>query len=249
MARMTTARKLLLGLLGGGGAAFSPLTIPGLAVWLDASDASTLFQASNGTTPATADGDVVGYWGDKSSNGRHPIQATTANKPLLKLATQNGRNVVRFDGIDDYLQVAFAALPQPNTVFLVLKSSGAAFRRFTDGTAAGDRCVIFYDTGPGALAMFSGTTVSVPAVSVANCSLLTVLFSGANSTTRANGILAASGNTGTNSLGGLTLAIDYNLVSYPANVDFSELIIVNGAITDANRNAVEQYLVSKWGIV
>jgi hypothetical protein len=239
--------RLLLTVLGGGG--FSPLTIPGLALWLDASDASTLFQSHDGTTPAVADGDVVGYWGDKSSNGRNPIQATTANKPLLKLATQNGRNVVRFDGINDYLQVAFAALPQPNTVFLVFKSTGALFRRFTDGTGAGDRCVIFFDSAFPNYAMFAGTSVQIPGVSAANWNLFTVLFNGASSTARVNRALAASGDTGLNSLGGLTLAIDINLSSYPAAVDFSELIIVNGAITDANRNAVEQYLVSKWGIV
>jgi hypothetical protein len=95
---------LLLGLLGGGGAAaFSPADIAGLALWLDASDASTLFQASDGTTPAVADGDVVGYWGDKSSAGNVVTQPTTANKPLLKLAVQNGRAVIRFDGADDVL--------------------------------------------------------------------------------------------------------------------------------------------------
>ncbi len=44
--------------------------ITGLALWLDASDAATLFQASDGTTPATANDDPVGYWGDKSGNGR-----------------------------------------------------------------------------------------------------------------------------------------------------------------------------------
>jgi hypothetical protein len=122
-----TARKLLLGLLGGS-SSFSPLSIPGLALWLDASDASTLFQASDGTTPATADGDVVGYWGDKSGSGRHVTQGTTANKPTLQTAEQNGRNVVQFDG-NDYLlrSVTGSDILSANAAHfvVVMKQSGA----------------------------------------------------------------------------------------------------------------------------
>lgn len=101
---MNAAKLLLLNVLGGGSAPFSPLSIPGLALWLDASDSATLFQDSAGTTPATADNDVVGRMNDKSGGGRHFTQATTPNKPILKLATKSGRSVLRFDGTDDYLQ-------------------------------------------------------------------------------------------------------------------------------------------------
>ena len=41
---------------------FTPASISGLQLWLDASDSGTLFQNSNGTTAAAADGDPVGYW-------------------------------------------------------------------------------------------------------------------------------------------------------------------------------------------
>ena len=51
--------------------------------WYDPSDLSTLFQSSDGTT-AVAVGDPVGYIADKSGNGNHAIQATSAKRPILR---------------------------------------------------------------------------------------------------------------------------------------------------------------------
>ena len=74
-----------------------PLTIPGLQFWFD-SEVGT-FQDSSFATPADSDGDVVGGWRDQSGNGYDVIQATTANKPFLKLIqTPNGNNSIFYDG-------------------------------------------------------------------------------------------------------------------------------------------------------
>jgi len=62
-----------------GGTSINPLTLSP-ALWLDASDASTLFQATTGSVPAAADGDAVGYWLDKSGNNRHASQTSGSNK-------------------------------------------------------------------------------------------------------------------------------------------------------------------------
>ena len=83
---------------------FNPASISGLQLWLDASDSSTLFRNSNGTTAATADGDPVGYWADKSGNGRAVTQTDGTKKPALKLAVKNNRNVIRLDGVNDFMQ-------------------------------------------------------------------------------------------------------------------------------------------------
>jgi hypothetical protein len=62
-------------------------------MWYDVSDLSTLFEDAAGTTPATVNG-VVGLMLDKSGNGNHASQATTASKPTLrgtpKAASMNG---------------------------------------------------------------------------------------------------------------------------------------------------------------
>jgi len=63
------------------------------ALWLDANDSSTLFDAtSGGSTPSN--GGTVRRWEDKSTNGRHVTEAT--NAPTRQTGVQNSRDVVRF---------------------------------------------------------------------------------------------------------------------------------------------------------
>jgi hypothetical protein len=53
-----------------------------LNIWLDASDAATLFQDSAGTVPASGNGNPVARWLDKSGGGRHFTQSTAASAPI-----------------------------------------------------------------------------------------------------------------------------------------------------------------------
>lgn len=113
---------MALPLLGAGLAVdvlpFTPASISGLQLWLDASDSGTLFQNSNGTTAATADGDPVGYWGDKSGNGRHAKQNDGARKTSLKI---DSRRSVQFNGTNAYLYLLNMPLTK-TSVFAVVDS-------------------------------------------------------------------------------------------------------------------------------
>ncbi len=87
---------------GGGG--YSPLALFAAGEkggWYDPSDPSTMFKDTAGTIPVTADGDRVARINDKSGNGNHATQATTAARPLYK--TSGGLSWLLFDGIDDFL--------------------------------------------------------------------------------------------------------------------------------------------------
>lgn len=81
------------GPLAGGGGAFSPLYVSGLKLWLDFSDASTLFTDTARTTPVSADGDLVAGVADKSGNGYH---ATSAYKPYYYTGVKNGLSALQF---------------------------------------------------------------------------------------------------------------------------------------------------------
>jgi hypothetical protein len=85
---------------------FTPRSISGLALWLDASDASTLFQDAAATTPATETDNPVGAWLDKSGNGRHVTQATAGSRPTISATKQNGRNALAFNGSSQSLSIA-----------------------------------------------------------------------------------------------------------------------------------------------
>lgn len=81
-----------------------------LAVWLDASDASTI----------TSSGGLVSEWRDKSGNARHAVQATSSSRPTL-----NGSAI----SISDYTRfmtgaMAAGTLPTSIQVTVVFTASG-----------------------------------------------------------------------------------------------------------------------------
>lgn len=75
---------------GGGAAAFSPASITGLQLWLDASQITGL-----------NDGDAVATWPDLSGNARDYTQGTASKRPTYKTSIRGALPVVRFDGLDD----------------------------------------------------------------------------------------------------------------------------------------------------
>lgn len=108
----------------------SPADITGLALWFDADDASTLFQDSALTTPASSDNDPVGGWKDKSGNLYHGLQATSGKRPLLKLNRLGGKPTILFDGTDDFLNLTTALTLVKNVsgltvISIVKKTSGS----------------------------------------------------------------------------------------------------------------------------
>jgi len=111
---------LLLALPGIG----DPTDLPGNVLWLDGDDVDGDF---------TSGGSFVGgtTWVDKSSAGNaDAAQATAARRPAVVAGALGGRSVVRFDGNNDFMDVATAAAGMLNgvagaTVFGVVMSSGA----------------------------------------------------------------------------------------------------------------------------
>jgi hypothetical protein len=242
-----TARKLLLTVLGGGG--FSPRSIPGLALWLDASDAGTLFQDDAGTTPAVANDAVVGRWADKSGNARHATQGTTADKPLLKLAQQNGKSALQFDSTSDYLDTAdFGAdYAQPTTYFIVC-SLPTDQEHITDGVGAAKRQAFYSSSGFATLyagAVLGTTPTALPfAVSVWTC-----VFNGAASSLRRNGaLLGVVGDAGAQVVRQIRIgARQDKLAPWFYGGVLCEMVVVAGSVTDGLRGSMEAYLTTKWG--
>lgn len=81
---MSVSRRLLAA-----GVPFSPADLSP-ELWLDASDTATITSSSGS----------VSQWNDKSSNGRNVTQGTGGAQPTTGSFTQNGLNVLSFDGGD-----------------------------------------------------------------------------------------------------------------------------------------------------
>ncbi len=106
------------------GTAFSPLSIPGSVLWLDATDEDTI----------TKDGsDFVSNWADKSGAGNDMTQPTATNQPLFLSSGINGLPVIEFDGSNDFLNGTNAIANLPGT--------GSAFTLFFVARADSDLTV------------------------------------------------------------------------------------------------------------
>lgn len=106
---------------------YPQLTIPGLVMWIDASNIKSVFQNSDGTTTAN-DESPVGYVTDLSGNENHAIQSTGAAMPTFKVGDQNGRPGLYFDGSDDFLTSTISGFQSLSgvTVLQVIKPVLAA---------------------------------------------------------------------------------------------------------------------------
>src|SRR5690349_20001558 len=94
---MRRRRALRVPLISGGASeAFSPRSLSA-ALWLEASDLTTLFQNIAGSTPVSADGQTVGAWNDKSGAGFN-ISAAADDSSLPIWNLNAGLSYVSFNG-------------------------------------------------------------------------------------------------------------------------------------------------------
>ena len=97
----------------------------GLLLWLDAGDASTLYQDTAMTTAAMS-GDPVALWADKSGNDYHAVQADPAFAPLANATGMNGAPTISFSGVDgDGMTINDGlTLNRPYSAFIVNQYTG-----------------------------------------------------------------------------------------------------------------------------
>ncbi len=73
--------------------AFTPRSLPGCALWLDASHLDVPENSS------------LALWPDLSGKDHQARQPVPAKQPLFQTHRQNGRPAVYFDGVDDYMAI------------------------------------------------------------------------------------------------------------------------------------------------
>jgi hypothetical protein len=256
-------------------ALWTPEQLTDLAVWLDASDETTVTQAAG----------VVSQWNDKSAN-LFTFQNPTAPSAPSVGALLNGNPVIDFDGTDDVLvsqqaaaQFAFLNELTPVHLFCVFKPgngadvnalmgivntgrNSSATRGYSfnfDDRAAQSRnnaILSFISGGPGPTAPIDATFLdTAPANTYTLAAVRTDVDAVAaqRSSLWVNGEATArqtNAKTETMTLGNpvhpLTLGAMGDL-SFFFEGQIAEIIIVDGDLTDAERNRVEGYLAWKWG--
>lgn len=115
--------------MSSGSAAFSPASLP-IEAWWDASDLSTIFTTSAGSTPSAIN-DPIGRIEDKSGNARHLVQGTAGSRPTLQATGMD------FDGTDDGLATASGQTWAATTdIWLVMDAEADQFITLWDATNA-----------------------------------------------------------------------------------------------------------------
>lgn len=234
-------------------------SISGLQLWLDAADAATLFDATTGGSLVAADGGVA-RWEDKSGNGRHATQETIENRPARKTAVQGGKDVLRFDGGNNFLE-GFSTPAGGNTrsVFAVAKLNTSFGEMFQIGKGAGTGFLIRAGSFSGTF--FAGGDITANNLTVPNTTLpiSTTFLAALIQQTRTS--VTYYFNTTNYSLNGTLSSFNMPNAGYfvgkgrtatadltPWTGDIAELIVYDSALSDADRSAVESYLMAKWGI-
>lgn len=238
---------------------FSPLDISGCIQWCDASDFTTMFDATSGGSN-TADGAAVRRWEDKSGSNYHFIEQSSSAAAIRQAGAVNSLDVLEFSGGNEGYIAAISENLTAATVFVAIDatSRGAFARYFSMSTAAVDYSL------PGGFIPLLSNNSSTNVSSYSNPAFAaTATFptgSAAVLTSRHTGSVSSiyvSGQAGTD--GSFTLnktftrfGIGYS-VGDPSNPEIfagnlMEVIVYSSSLSNGDREAVENYLGAKWGI-
>lgn len=238
---------------------FHPSQLSNLELWLDSTATGSLFQDSGcSTTPATVAMDPVGCWQDQSGSGNHAIQGTGGNQPQI------GTTGIRFDGIDDILDVTSKSYVTASDLSLFI-----FYEADTQSNNGGSCCrpIVSFVTGSTGLYAWLGMTRG-------NLTPANNLFHGWSGaglsyipTSPGDQIILSGTHDGTNALWnaysfgvqrvtnqaiasftGTTLGIggDPNNAARRVAGEIYEVVIVENIVSTAERQNMEGYLACKY---
>jgi hypothetical protein len=251
---------------------WTPADLDGLALWLDAADAGTLWEDTAGTVAATNNGRVA-RWDDKSGNGYNAISPDSEREPRKKISAFATASVLVTDG-NDRLDLTSNSLG-----IFRNKTHGYIYSVFSDANYnSGDATHIIcaFQTALGNTRLGIASRISSVAgyqpnarrldqdgILISTNRLFTGLVIGGVFADWNSGLLKSNLNGSADdskpfaSGSGLTSNTDAsaNVIFFsgaglrpPADSEIGEIIAINTEITAADRQKLEGYLAHKWGL-
>lgn len=230
---------------------WTPAQLSGLKAWYKA-DAGVYNDA--GITPAT-NGQTVQQWNDQSGNGLNILQASTSSRPTFLSTGMNGHQTLQFSAatVSSLVNSAFP-LGSGNiaSVFIVVNvsvSTPTFARIISYGTAATQRDFLGAGSPITDLFTFDGSASAHNTIATAANLRVGTIWDGANMTVYVN-------NSGGTPAGYATSFTDNQQMSVgcavsganPFDGNISEVVITLSAIGAADRNSLDSYFTSKYGI-
>lgn len=240
---------------GGGG--FSPAGVAGLSLWLKA-DAG-LYDAAVGGNPVTTNGANVLRWEDQSGNGTHMTAAAgPPSYPTLAINAVNGFPALSFVRANEQRLGRSSSSPPtvPFSAFAAFRSSATSNQNVlavTNGTTGSASWGLFR-ANSAAIGLYTSTSGNLLSTLVYTNGIWTVVSAVAaasnNRKVWANGANHAAQSTSASAPAGLSQWTVGSWVSGADGLDghIGELVVYSGGLSDANRQAVENYLISKYAI-
>ena len=221
-----------------------PRSIPNLALWLDASDTSTITEVAG----------AVSEIADRSENGNSATQAVAAQQPTSNAATLNGLNVLSFDGVDDTLTYNQEILAETSySVFVVeqrLSNPASAAVMSGSGVLSAQLDILYLDSGATLrVAHGSAGTTNSTVTPGTSPRLIGYTHSATNGNrTYIDGVLTS---TNTGSTPDIVSPATEGRIGNRSNVmyfhgNIAEIIIYSRELSDVERQTIEAYLLAKW---
>lgn len=215
---------------------FSPLSISGCKIWLDATDSSTF----------TLNGSTVSAWNDKTGNGYNVIQATTSNQPT------RGTNEVIFNGTNHILQYtgSIGISGNPYTAYVIYKATVIDVYLRGAVTCMDSTSGFSFEIGQFDRWTPSSASTYLQFSSSSNITLMGINSEPAGSVRQSlNGQAFSAGGAGWPApASGSALAVGYSLAkAWYFGGSIYEFLLFSRTLTDTEHNQITGYLASKWG--
>ena len=213
----------------------APTQIPGLGLWIDASDSNTVDLTGGSNIITVRDKSSNGYLFSNASGFTYNQVKFNGTYPSFYAGNYVNRNNLGSN--------PSAIYTQPLTVFHVGQyTTGAGY--IMDGTNTNNRIVIFSQGGN----LYAFNQVNGTA-NLGNNYVLTARFNSNASFAAVNGTnYLTNVNVGTYTLGAGTILASRFSLSEPYGGHYCELLFYRGILTTQQQQQVEGYLAWKWGL-
>ncbi len=224
---------------------FSPSSVTGLEVWIDAQDATTLTLTGGSNITEVRDKSSNGYIFSNATGFTYNASTFNTSYPSFYNGTSGGN---RHLGSNTQILEN-----QPMTVFTVARAINTNWANLFDAAIGNTRMTIYNDQDLGGRqGMFAGSVLTAPTNYFLNSNtIMDFYFSTTNSLMFVNGNTTAvqSGTVGTNSLSTLIIG-NHNAVTKTQNWNghICEMLFFTGPLPLRDRQNVEGYLAWKWGL-